>query len=47
LAGQKTPRFQARRRLGRLLPEWIWKPAREFVTNNPRLAYLLRDLRRI
>jgi len=47
LAGHPPPRFKARRRLGRILPGWIWKPARNFITSNPRLAYLLRDLRRI
>jgi glycosyltransferase involved in cell wall biosynthesis len=47
LAGHPPPRFKARPRLGRILPGWIWKPARNFITSNPRLAYLLRDLRRI
>jgi glycosyltransferase involved in cell wall biosynthesis len=47
LAGNKPPRFQARLRLSRILPAWIWKRARALVTNNPWLAYLLRDLRRI
>lgn len=47
LAGNQPPPFKARRRLGRVMPAWIWKPARDFVTNNPWLAYKLRDLRRI
>lgn len=47
LAGTPPPSFKARPRLGRMLPAWIWKPARDFVTNNPRLAYKLRDFRRI
>ena len=47
LAGTQPPRFKARPRLGRILPAWIWKPTRDFVTKYPRLAYKLRDLRRI
>ena len=47
LAGQPPPRFKARPRLGRILPGWIWRPACDFITRNPRLAYMLRDFRRI
>jgi glycosyltransferase involved in cell wall biosynthesis len=47
LAGKQPPQFKARTRLGRILPAWIWKPARNFITRYPRLAYNLRDLRRI
>jgi hypothetical protein len=47
LAGKRPPQFKPRRRLGRLLPGWLWQPLRAFVTQNPRLAYRFRDLRRI